>query len=112
MAAAGTAGMLTSATDLATGFRAAVTERLTGRLHPGDVTAILAQLGPDGPEIPPAGGCLHYGVVRNNYLMVPGSIPGPGKRLIRLRDPVRYTRGIQVQQPDIRFVSTGSKQGV
>ncbi len=77
-----------------------------------EVNKRILKIGTDGAEITPAGGFLHYGVVRNNYLMVHGSIPGPVKRLIRLRDPVRYTRGIQVQQPDIRFVSTGSKQGV
>ncbi|MEK6986335.1 MAG: 50S ribosomal protein L3 [Candidatus Thermoplasmatota archaeon] len=77
-----------------------------------EVNKRVLKIGADGAEITPAGGFLHYGVVRNQYLMVHGSIPGPAKRLIRLRDPVRYNRGIQVQQPDIRYVSTGSKQGV
>jgi large subunit ribosomal protein L3 len=77
-----------------------------------EVNKRILKIGADGAEITPAGGFLHYGVVRNNYLLVHGSVPGPVKRLIRLRDPVRYTRGIQVQQPDIRYVSTASKQGV
>jgi large subunit ribosomal protein L3 len=71
----------------------------------------ILKIGENGSEITPAGGFPHYGVVRNQYLLVHGSIPGPSRRLIRLRDAVRYTRGIEVQQPDIRFVSTASKQG-
>jgi large subunit ribosomal protein L3 len=72
----------------------------------------VLKIGADGAEISPAGGFPHYGVVRNPYLIVHGSIPGPAKRLIRMRDAVRYTRGIELQAADIRYVSTSSKQGV
>ncbi len=71
----------------------------------------VLKIGTDGTEITPAGGFPHYGVVRNSYLIVHGSIPGPTRRLIRMRDAVRYTRGIELQQADIRYVSTASKQG-
>lgn len=71
----------------------------------------ILKIGTDGAEVTPQGGFPHYGVVRNPYLLVHGSVPGPAKRLIRLRDAVRYTRGIEVQQADIRFVSQQSKQG-
>ncbi len=71
----------------------------------------ILKVGVDGSEVTPEGGFPHYGVVRNNYLLIHGSIPGPAKRLVRLRDAVRYTRGIEVQEADIRFVSTQSKQG-
>ena len=71
----------------------------------------ILKVGTDGAEVTPEGGFPHYGVVRNSYLLVHGSIPGPAKRLIRLRDAVRYTRGIEVQQADVRFVSQQSKQG-
>ena len=72
----------------------------------------ILKIGADGAEVTPEGGFPHYGVVRNQYLLVHGSIPGPAKRLIRLRDAVRYTRGIEVQNAEIRYVSTASKQGV
>jgi large subunit ribosomal protein L3 len=71
----------------------------------------ILKIGTEGAEVTPQGGFPHYGVVRNSYLLVHGSVPGPAKRLIRLRDAVRYTRGIEVQQADIRFVSQQSKQG-
>jgi large subunit ribosomal protein L3 len=72
----------------------------------------VLKIGTDGAEVTPAGGFPHYGVVRNQYLLVHGSIPGPAKRLIRLRDAVRYTRGIEVTQADIRSIDVSSKQGV
>jgi large subunit ribosomal protein L3 len=50
--------------------------------------------------------------VRNSYIMLHGSIPGPSKRLVRLREPVRTT-GIKLPEaPQVTFVSLESKQGV
>lgn len=71
----------------------------------------ILKIGAEGAEITPAGGFLHYGVVRNQYVLLHGSIPGPTKRLIRLRDPARYLRGIEVAEPQLAYVSTASKQG-
>jgi len=79
--------------------------------HRTEYNKRILKIGDNGAEVTPAGGFPHYGVVRNSYLLVHGSIPGPTKRLIRLRDAVRYTRGIEVAQADIRYVSTASKQG-
>ncbi len=42
---------------------------------------------PEG--ITPSGGFEHYGDVRNSYLLIAGSVPGPVKRLIALRQPMR-----------------------
>ncbi len=71
----------------------------------------VLKIGEEGAEITPAGGFLHYGVVRNKYILLHGSIPGPAKRLVRLRDATRYLRGIEVKEPQITYVSTASKQG-
>jgi len=71
----------------------------------------VLKLGDNGAEITPAGGFLNYGVVRNKYLILHGSIPGPAKRLIRLRTATRYTAGIKVDKPDLVHISTASKQG-
>ncbi len=65
-----------------------------------------------GDEITPKGGFLHYGDIRNSYLLLHGSIPGPSKRIVRLREPVRAT-GIKLPEPpQVTFVSIESKQGV
>src|SRR5439155_10249379 len=71
----------------------------------------ILKIGTDGAEITPAGGFVNYGVVRNNYLLLHGSIPGPTKRLIRLRDAARYLRGIEIKEPTLTYVSNSSKQG-
>ena len=61
-------------------------------------------------EITPAGGFLHYGVLKNPYVLIKGSIPGPVKRLIRIRPAIRQGEHV-VRMPAIQFVSVQSKQG-
>ena len=72
----------------------------------------VLKIGEKGEEITPAGGFPHYGVVKNSYILLHGSIPGPTKRLISLRDAVRYQRGVKIEKPEISYISTTSKQGV
>ena len=72
----------------------------------------VLKIGEKGEVITPAGGFPHYGVVRNSYILLHGSIPGPTKRLISLRDAVRYQRGVKIEKPEISYISTTSKQGV
>jgi large subunit ribosomal protein L3 len=72
----------------------------------------VLKIGENGEEITPAGGFPHYGVVRNSYILLHGSIPGPVKRLISMRDAIRYQRGVEVEKPEISYISTTSKQGV
>lgn len=71
----------------------------------------VIKIGENGAEINPKGGFLNYGEVRNKYVLLHGSLPGPTKRLVRLRDAVRYNVGVQVEKPAINYVSTQSKQG-
>lgn len=82
-----------------------------GYHHRTEYNKRILKVGDNGEEISPAGGFPHYGPIRSNYLLVHGSIPGPAKRLVRLRDAVRYGRGIEVQEAQINYVSTTSKQG-
>jgi len=71
----------------------------------------ILKIGEKGEEITPKGGFLHYGNMRNNYVVVHGSVPGCVKRLLRLRDPVRL-KGVKIEKPEITYISTTSKQGV
>ncbi|MDD4185465.1 MAG: 50S ribosomal protein L3 [Candidatus Methanomethylophilaceae archaeon] len=70
----------------------------------------LMKIGAEGAEITPKGGFLNYGVVSNQYILVHGSVPGPTKRLIRLRDPVRLPKKV-IKEVSVTYVSTESKQG-
>jgi large subunit ribosomal protein L3 len=70
----------------------------------------ILKISENANEITPDGGFLHYGVLKNSYLLVKGSIPGPVKRLIRIRPAIRQGEHV-VRMPAIQFVSTQSKQG-
>jgi large subunit ribosomal protein L3 len=56
------------------------------------------------------GGFLRYGEMRNGYTVLHGSLPGPSKRLLRLRLPVRF-HGAAQEKIEMRYLSTHSKQG-
>ncbi|MEW5937872.1 MAG: 50S ribosomal protein L3 [Candidatus Thermoplasmatota archaeon] len=71
----------------------------------------ILRIGKKGEEITPAGGILHYGAVRSEYLLLHGSVPGPAKRLVGLRDAVR-AHPIKIEKPpELTYVSLASKQG-
>lgn len=71
----------------------------------------ILKIGDNGSDVTPKGGFLHYGEVTNPYVLIHGSVPGPTKRLIRLRDPVRKG-GVELKEaPNLTYVSTESKQG-
>jgi len=74
------------------------------------VQQAILKIGEDGAEVTPAGGFLHYGVLQNPYVLIKGSIPGPNKRLVRIRPAIRQGEH-HARQPAIEFVSIQSKQG-
>jgi large subunit ribosomal protein L3 len=70
----------------------------------------VIKIGERGEEITPSGGFVHYGVIRGDYVMLKGSIPGPIKRPIRLRYPMRPTKRHTGQPIPVSYISTSSKQ--
>ncbi len=70
----------------------------------------ILKIGDNGYEITPAGGFLHYGIVRSTYAIIAGSLPGPPKRPLVLRHPVRPT-WTPPGPPKITYISLASKQG-
>ncbi|HKX81299.1 MAG TPA: 50S ribosomal protein L3 [Nitrososphaera sp.] len=42
-----------------------------------------------GNSVNPAGGFKHFGLVKGDYIIVRGSVPGVAKRLIKMRQPIR-----------------------
>jgi large subunit ribosomal protein L3 len=71
----------------------------------------LMFIGTDGAEITPKGGFPGYGMVRNQYVLIKGSLPGPIKRLVRMRHAIRPGMNF-VKAPEFLYVSKESKQGV
>jgi len=72
----------------------------------------VLKIGENGEDITPLGGFPNYGIIKNSYIILHGSIPGPVKRLVALRDAIRYQRGVKIEKPEITYISTTSKQGV
>ncbi len=51
---------------------------------------VMSSTDKDGEHsINPSGGFKHFGLVKGDYMIVRGSIPGVPKRLIKLRQPIR-----------------------
>jgi large subunit ribosomal protein L3 len=71
----------------------------------------ILKIGSDGSEVSPKGGFSRYGFVRGTYILLDGSLPGPAKRLIRLRYPARPPRDIPEAPPKITHISLESQQG-
>jgi len=68
-------------------------------------------IGSDGSEITPDGGFSGYGIVRGEYAIISGSVPGPTKRLVRMRAAVR-AKDADLKTPQVLYISTDSKQGL
>jgi len=66
---------------------------------------------PRTEPVTPSGGFLHYGEVRSPCVVLHGSLPGPAKRLLRFRIPIRMQVST-VEKVEIRYLSAASKQGV
>jgi len=62
----------------------------------------IVKMGTEGKEITSKGGFLRYGVIRGPYLILKGSVPGPAKRLVRIRHAVRSPE--KAQPPKITYL--------
>lgn len=71
----------------------------------------ILKVGENGEEVTPKGGFVGYGYVTGDFVMVKGSVPGPRKRLIRLRTAVRPPKK-KPAIPRLKYISIKSKQGV
>ena len=69
----------------------------------------VMQIGKDGKTVTPDGGFMDYGIVRNDFIIIKGSVPGPVKRLVRLRPAIRLKK--QLPAPELTYISLESKQG-
>jgi large subunit ribosomal protein L3 len=67
-------------------------------------------IGENEEEINPKGGIINYGKIKGDYLLVLGSIPGPKKRLIRIRKTIRPLKSFIISSPEITFISRESHQ--
>jgi len=63
-------------------------------------------------QITPMGGFPHYGVVREDFLVLKGCVPGPKKRPITLRKSLlAQTKRSALEPVNLKFIDTSSKMG-
>jgi large subunit ribosomal protein L3 len=70
----------------------------------------ILKIGVDGKNVTPRGGFMNYGEVKGTYVIVDGSLPGPSKRLVRLRYPARPPTMKADSPPNITYISLETMQ--
>jgi large subunit ribosomal protein L3 len=63
-------------------------------------------------DVNPKGGFLRYGLVKGDYLLLDGSVPGPKKRLIMIRKGMRVPGKARAEHIEIKKIFLDSQQGV
>ncbi|XP_068651817.1 large ribosomal subunit protein uL3y [Aristolochia californica] len=63
-------------------------------------------------DISPMGGFPHYGVVKDDYLLIKGCCVGPKKRVVTLRQSLlKQTSRLALEEIKLKFIDTSSKFG-
>merc|ERR1712184_169923 len=63
-------------------------------------------------SINPVGGFVHYGLVKNDFVMIKGGVCGPKKRAITLRKSLlKQTKRAALEEVNLKFIDTTSKMG-
>ncbi|KAI8013149.1 60S ribosomal protein L3 [Camellia lanceoleosa] len=85
-----------------------------GYHHRTEMNKKIFKLGKSGTEkdITPMGGFPHYGVVKDDYLMIKGCCVGPKKRVVTLRQTLlAQTSHLALEEIKLKFIDTSSKFG-
>ncbi len=70
----------------------------------------LLKISQNPSEINPKGGFIRYGNVKNEYLLIKGSVQGSAKRLIRFNVAMRPDKNIPKEAPSITHINQEAKQ--
>merc|ERR1711935_1205148 len=63
-------------------------------------------------SINPVGGFVHYGLVKNDFVLIKGGVRGPKKRAITLRKSLlKQTSRAAMENVNLKFIDTTSKMG-
>ncbi|MEM2905633.1 MAG: 50S ribosomal protein L3 [Candidatus Bathyarchaeia archaeon] len=76
----------------------------TGLFQRTEYNKRIIAIGERGEEVTPKGGFLRYGLVKGQYVLLAGSIPGPAKRLVELREPARQPLVEKTSAPRVTFI--------
>lgn len=64
----------------------------------------IVSIGVKTEDVNPKGGFTRSGLIKGQYLLVAGSLPGPAKRLVRLRSPTRPPLLEKASTPRVTYV--------
>ena len=70
---------------------------------------MVLKIGEKPEEVNQQGGITHYGEVKNTYVLIKGTVPGPKKRMVIMAKPIREKK--KHPAPTIKTINTDSKQG-
>ncbi len=70
----------------------------------------IVKIGTDAATVNPVSGLVRYGIVKNNFILVKGSIAGAKKRLIRLTPAMRSPKGAHTETPSVIEISRRAQQ--
>lgn len=76
-----------------------------------DYNKIVLLLSDSVEKINPKGDFLNYGKVKNEYIVLAGTIPGPAKRVVGLRKGLRNNPKPALVAAEVKEVSLASAQG-
>ena len=65
----------------------------------------VINVGEDGKEVSAKGGIIKYGIVKNNYILLKGSVVGPRKRSVILTKAIRPDSKAVKEAPEISYIS-------
>lgn len=82
----------------------------TGYQQRTEYNKLLLKIGKDPKEIAQKGGFVRYGIVKNPYILLKGSIAGAKKRLVKFTHAIRHNKLIPKEAPAITYISKESKQ--
>ena len=64
----------------------------------------MIKIGTKPDDINKKAGFKRYGIIKNNYIIIKGSVQGPVKRLILLISPLRINKKIPPEAPTINYI--------
>ena len=70
-----------------------------------DYNKQILKISTNPDEINPKSGLPKYGLVKNSYLLLKGSVPGPRKRALVLLHSIRPNKRMMKDAPDIKHIS-------
>jgi len=76
----------------------------TGYFQRTEFNKWLLKIGNKPEEINPKSGFVRYGIIKNTYVIVKGSVAGPKKRLIRFNFAIRPNKKIPKDAPNIKQI--------